>query len=193
VAWFIGRSAERWRNRLLMLVMVPFWTSFLVRTYAWITMLANEGLLNAFLQYTRIISEPFEMLYTPGAVVLGLTYAYLPFFILPVYGSVEKLDNSLVEAAFDLGAGPLRAFRNVILPLTYPGVVAGVLLVFIPAVGMFAIAQLMGGGVDPTIGEVIQNQFLAARDWPFGAALGMTLVVLFTVTFWIASGKRATT
>jgi len=193
VAWFIGRAPERWRNRLLMLVMVPFWTSFLVRTYAWMTILANEGLLNAFLQYTRIISEPFDMLYTPGAIVLGLTYAYLPFFILPVYGSVEKLEPSLVEAALDLGAGPLRAFQRVILPLTYPGVVAGVLLVFVPAIGMFAIAQLMGGGVDPTIGEVIQNQFLAARDWPFGAALGMTLVVLFTAAFWIASGRRAAT
>ncbi|HXG48376.1 MAG TPA: ABC transporter permease [Methylomirabilota bacterium] len=191
VAWFIGRAPERWRNRLLMLVMVPFWTSFLVRTYAWMTILANEGLLNACLQSAGLIAEPLELLYTPGAVVLGLTYAYLPFFILPVYGSVEKLDNSLVEAAFDLGAGPLRAFQSVILPLTYPGVVAGVLLVFIPALGMFAIAQLMGGGVDPTIGEVIQNQFLAARDWPFGAALGMTLVAVFTVAFWFASGKRA--
>lgn len=190
VAWFIGRAPERWRNWLLMLVMVPFWTSFLVRTYAWITILATEGLLNAFLQYTRIISEPFEMLYTPGAVVLGLVYAYLPFFILPVYGSVEKLDNSLVEAAFDLGAGPVRAFQRVILPLTHPGIVAGVLLVFIPAIGMFAIAQLMGGGVDPTIGEVIQNQFLAARDWPFGAALGMTFVILFTLAFWFASRKQ---
>ena len=189
VAWFIGRAPENRRNLLLMLVMIPFWTSFLVRTYAWITILSTEGLLNAFLQYTRLISEPFEMLYTPGAVVLGLIYSYLPFMILPVYGSVEKLDNSLVEAAFDLGAGPVRAFQKVIVPLTMPGIIAGILLVFIPAIGMFAITQLMGGGIKPTIGEVIQNQFLQARDWPFGAALGMTIVVLFAIAFWITSRK----
>ncbi len=191
VAWFIGRAPEHRRNLLLTLVMIPFWTSFLIRTYAWITILSTNGLLNGFLQYTKIISEPFEMLYTPGAVVLGLVYSYLPFLILPVYGSVEKLDNSLVEAAFDLGAGPIRAFQKVILPLTQPGVVAGILLVFIPAIGMFAITQLMGGGTDPTIGEVIQNQFLSARDWPFGAALGMTLVILFAVAFWFTSRKQA--
>ena len=189
VAWFIGRAPEHRRNLLLTLVMIPFWTSFLIRTYAWITILSTNGLLNGFLQYTKVISEPFEMLYTPGAVVLGLVYSYLPFLILPVYGSVEKLDNSLVEAAFDLGAGPLRAFQRIILPLTQPGVVAGVLLVFIPAIGMFAITQLMGGGTDPTIGEVIQNQFLSARDWPFGAALGMTLVILFAIAFWFTSRK----
>jgi spermidine/putrescine transport system permease protein len=191
VAWWIGRAPEHRRNLLLMLVMIPFWTSFLIRTYAWITILSTNGLLNGFLIYTRVIEEPFEMLYTPGAVVLGLVYSYLPFLILPVYGSVEKLDNSLVEAAFDLGAGPLRAFRSVILPLTQPGIIAGILLVFIPAIGMFAITQLMGGGTDPTIGEVIQNQFLSARDWPFGSALGMTLVILFAVVFWFSSRKKA--
>lgn len=192
VAWFIGRAPERRRNLLLTLVMIPFWTSFLVRTYAWITILSTEGLLNSFLQYTHLISEPFEMLYTPGAVVLGLIYNYLPFLILPVYGSVEKLDNSLIEASFDLGAGPLRTFQRVILPLTWPGIVAGILLVFIPAIGMFGITQLMGGGIQPTIGEVIQNQFLQARDAPFGAALGMTLVVLFIATFWLTARRQRT-
>lgn len=190
VAWFIGRAPESRRNLLLTLVMIPFWTSFLIRTYAWMTILSTNGLLNGLLQYTKLIEEPFEMLYTPGAVVLGLVYSYLPFLILPVYGSVEKLDNSLVEAAFDLGAGPLRAFQKIILPLTQPGIVAGVLLVFIPAIGMFAISQLMGGGTEPTIGEVIQNQFMQARDWPFGAALGMTLVVLFAIAFWFTSRRQ---
>ncbi len=191
VAWFIGRAPEGRRNLLLTLVMIPFWTSFLIRTYAWITILSTNGLLNSFLvDYTRLIAEPFEMLYTPGAVVLGLVYSYLPFLILPVYGSVEKLDNSLVEAAFDLGAGPVRAFQKVILPLTQPGIVAGILLVFIPSLGMFAITQLMGGGTEPTIGEVIQNQFLQARDWPFGAALGMTIVLLFAVVFWCTSRRQ---
>ncbi len=190
VAWFIGRAPEKRRNLLLMLVMIPFWTSFLIRTYAWIIILSNNGLLNGFAQYTRLISEPWQMLYTPGAVVLGLIYSYLPFMILPVYGSVEKLDNSLVEAAFDLGAGPVRAFQNVIVPLTRPGIVAGTLLVFIPAIGMFAITQLMGGGREPTIGEVIQDQFLSARDWPFGSALGMTLLILFAMAFYLCTRKQ---
>ena len=190
VAWYIGRAPESRRNLLLMLVMIPFWTSFLIRTYAWITILSTNGLLNSLLQYTKLISEPFEMLYTPGAVIIGLVYSYLPFLILPVYGSVEKLDNSLVEAAFDLGAGPIRTFQKVIVPLTRPGIVAGILLVFIPAIGMFAITQLMGGGIQPTIGEVIQNQFLQARDWPFGAALGMTIVILFAATFWLTSRRQ---
>ncbi len=183
MAWFIGRASERTRNRLLMLVMIPFWTGFLIRTYAWITILATDGLLNGLLQYTHAISQPFGMLYTPGAVVLGLVYSYLPFMILPIYGSVEKLDYTLVEAALDLGAGPLAAFRKIILPLTRPGIAAGVLLVFVPAVGMYAISSLMGGGKTPMIGDVIQNQFFTGRDWPFGSALGITLVAMFIIAF----------
>lgn len=190
LAYFLATRAGRRKSTFVLLLVIPFWTSFLIRTYAWITILSTNGLLNGFLEYTKLIEEPFGMLYTPGAVVLGLVYSYLPFLILPVYGSVEKLDNSLVEAAFDLGAGPLRAFQSVILPLTRPGVIAGVLLVFIPAIGMFAISQLMGGGATPTIGEVIQNQFMQARDWPFGAALGMTLLVLFAVAFWLTSRRQ---
>ena len=191
VAYCIGKAGERWRNLLLMLVMIPFWTSFLIRTYAWVTILSADGLLNAFLQSARLTDEPLSMLYTPGAVVLGLVYSYLPFMILPIYGSVEKLDNSLVEAAFDLGAGPVRAFQSVILPLTQPGVVAGVLLVFIPAIGMFAITDLMGGKTVPMIGNVIQNQIAGqARDWPFGAALGMTLLIMFAVAFWFTTRKH---
>jgi spermidine/putrescine transport system permease protein len=192
VAYFIGRANPARRNQLLTLIMIPFWTSFLIRTYAWITILSEGGILNAFLQYTRLISQPFQMLYTPGAVVLGLVYTYLPFMILPIYGSVEKLDNALVEAAFDLGAGPIRAFQKVIIPLTQPGIIAGVLLVFIPAIGMFAITDLMGGKTVPMIGNVIQNQLVGqARDWPFGAALGMALLLMFAGTFWIASRKRS--
>lgn len=191
VAYCLGKASDRWRNVLLMLVMIPFWTSFLIRTYAWITILNENGLLNAFLQSARLTQEPISMLYTPGAVVLGLVYSYLPFMILPIYGSVEKLDNSLVEAAFDLGASPVRAFQSVILPLTSPGVVAGVLLVFIPAIGMFAITDLLGGKTVPMIGNVIQNQVTGqARDWPFGAALGMTLLVMFAIAFWLATRKQ---
>jgi spermidine/putrescine transport system permease protein len=185
VAYCIGRAREDWRQRLLLLVMVPFWTSFLIRTYAWITILKQEGLLNGFVHQLSSTAKPFDLLYTPTAVVIGLVYAYLPFMILPIYGSVEKLDGALIEAAHDLGAGPLRVFSSVIIPLTLPGIAAGTLLVFVPAVGMFAITDLMGGARVPLIGNVIQNQFLQARDWPFGAALGAVFMGLFALTYWI--------
>lgn len=190
VAWYIARQPPAMRNRLLLLVMIPFWTNFLIRTYAWIVILKSEGLLNGILQYGRIIVEPIELLYTPFAVVIGLVYAYLPFMILPIYGSAEKVDGSLVEAAHDLGAGPLRVFPSVIFPLTRPGIIAGVLLVFVPAIGMFAITDLMGGAQVPLIGNVIQNQFLRARNWPFGAALGVVFTLMFIVTYAIAQGRR---
>ena len=183
VAYYIARASEGLRNKLLLLVMVPFWTSFLIRTYAWITILKQEGLLNSLVQSTNLGIEPFNLLYTPTAVVIGLVYAYLPFMILPIYGSAEKLDNSLIEAAYDLGAGPLRAFSTVIVPLTMPGIAAGTLLVFVPAIGMFAITDLMGGAKVPMIGNVIQNQFLQARDWPFGAALGVIFMLMFALTY----------
>lgn len=184
VAYCIGRAREAWRQRLLLLVMIPFWTSFLIRTYAWITILKREGMLNGLLHAVAPRWPGLDLLYTPTAVVIGLVYAYLPFMILPIYGSVEKLDGALIEAAHDLGAGPLRAFSTVIIPLTMPGVAAGTLLVFVPAVGMFAITDLMGGAKVPLIGNVIQNQFLGARDWPFGAALGSVFLALFAVTYW---------
>ncbi|AKT36998.1 ABC transporter permease [Chondromyces crocatus] len=189
VAYHIGRAREGIRNKLLMLVMIPFWTSFLIRTYAWMSILKEEGPLNAMLLYTRMIAAPLDILYTPTAVIIGLVYSYLPFMILPIYGSVEKLDNALIEAAFDLGAGPVSAFSHVIVPLTRPGIFAGVLLVFIPAIGMFAITDLMGGGRVPMIGNVIQNQFGQARDWPFGAALGMTMLLLFAACFALSMRK----
>ncbi|MET0263192.1 MAG: ABC transporter permease [Rariglobus sp.] len=183
VAWFIARQRESLRNRLLLLVMIPFWTSFLIRTYAWITILKSEGLLNGFLLSAGAIPEPLEILYTPAAVIIGLVYAYLPFMILPIYGSAEKLDNALVEAAHDLGAGPARAFSEVIVPLTWPGIAAGILLVFVPAIGMFAITDLMGGAKVPMIGNVIQNQFFKARNWPFGAALGVVFTFMFIIAY----------
>lgn len=181
MAFCIARAREEWRQRLLLLVMIPFWTSFLIRTYAWITILKQEGLLNGALQSFAL--PPLELLYTPTAVIIGLVYAYLPFMILPIYGSAEKLDGALIEAAYDLGAGPLRVFTTVIIPLTLPGIAAGTLLVFVPAIGMFAITDLMGGARVPLIGNVIQNQFLQARDWPFGAALGVVFMALFAVTY----------
>lgn len=185
VAWTIARAGERWRTRLLLLVMVPFWTSFLIRTYAWITILKSEGLLNGLLRYTEVISAPIELLYTPTAVVIGLVYAYLPFMILPIYGSAEKVDPALIEAAHDLGCGPWRAFVRVAIPLTSPGLAAGVLMVFVPAIGMFAISDLMGGARVPMIGNVIQDQFVGqARDKPFGAALSVVFMLLFLGIYW---------
>lgn len=191
VAWFIARSAERWRNRLLLLVMIPFWTSFLIRTYAWITILKSEGMLNGLLLSAGVINAPLDLLYTPTAVIIGLVYAYLPFMILPIYSSAEKIDNALIEAAYDLGCGPLRAFSQVIVPLTKPGIYAGVLLVFVPAIGMFAITDLMGGARVPMIGNVIQNQFFQARDWPFGAALGVVFTLLFVVAYWLLQRRSS--
>jgi spermidine/putrescine transport system permease protein len=170
--------------------MIPFWTSFLIRTYAWIAILKSEGLLNGLLQGLHLIAAPWSLLYTPAAVMLGLVYAYLPFMILPIYGSAEQLDASLIEAAHDLGAGPVRVFREVILPLTWPGVAAGTLLVFVPAIGMFAVTDLMGGARVPLIGNVIQNQFLKARNWPFGSALGVIFTLLFVLAYAAMQGRR---
>jgi spermidine/putrescine transport system permease protein len=186
VAWTLARAALPWRERLLLLVMIPFWTSFLIRTYAWITILKSEGLLNGLLLYTHTIAAPLELLYTPGAVVLGLVYAYLPFMILPIYGSAEKLDPALIEAAHDLGCGPWQSFARVVLPLTRPGLAAGVMMVFVPAIGMFAISDLMGGARVPLLGNVIQDQFVGqARDKPFGAALAVVFMLIFGVLYWL--------
>jgi spermidine/putrescine transport system permease protein len=185
VAYYIGRAREVVRQRLLLFVMIPFWTSFLIRTYAWITILKQEGLLNSLLHGLSLTTVPLDLLYTPFAVIVGLVYAYLPFMILPIYGSVEKLDGALIEAAHDLGAGPVRVFSSVIVPLTMPGIAAGTLLVFVPAIGMFAITDLLGGARVPLIGNVIQNQFMQARDWPFGAALGVVFLLLFAIAYWL--------
>jgi spermidine/putrescine transport system permease protein len=191
VAYLIGRADERWRNPLLMAVMVPFWTSFLIRTYAWVTILRSEGLLNSLLLQLDLIAEPLELLYTPGAVVLGLVYTFLPFMILPIYASVEKLDAALIEAALDLGARPLRVFSRVIVPLTAPGIAAGVLLVFVPALGIYAVNDILGGGRVDMIGNIIENQFKGnARNWPFGAALGTTLLVSFAVAYWLVNRRQ---
>ncbi|HWP64805.1 MAG TPA: ABC transporter permease [Candidatus Limnocylindria bacterium] len=191
VAYLIGRASEERRNLLLMLVMVPFWTSFLIRTYAWVTILKSQGLLNSILLGLGAIGEPLELLYTRGAVILGLVYTFLPFMILPIYSSVEKLDGALIEAALDLGAGPLRAFARVIVPLTQPGIAAGVLLVFVPALGLYAVNDILGGGRVDMIGNVIENQFKGnARNWPFGAALGTAMLVAFGLTYWVVSRRQ---
>jgi spermidine/putrescine transport system permease protein len=184
IAYYIARAPARRRSTLLLLVMIPFWISFLLRTYAWISLLKAEGLTSALLQGLRLIAGPLEILYTPTAVLIGLVYTYLPFMILPIFTSAEKIDNALIEASLNLGAGPWRTLTHVIIPLTKPGIFAGILLVFVPSIGMFAVNDLMGGGRVDMIGNIIQNQFGQARDWPFGAALGMTFLALFVIAFW---------
>lgn len=184
VGYYIGRAPAGRRPTLLLLLMIPFWISFLLRTYAWISLLKANGLVSALLQAVQVIPGPLEILYTPAAVIIGLVYTFLPFLILPIYTSAEKIDGTLLEASMNLGAGPWRTMWHVVLPLTRPGIFAGVLLVFVPSIGMFAVNDLMGGGRVDMIGNVIQNQFGQAGDWPFGAALGMAFLALFVVSFW---------
>jgi spermidine/putrescine transport system permease protein len=174
VAWWIARHvAPRWRNALLVLVILPFWTSFLVRMYAWIVLLRSEGIINLALGALGLPGA--ELLYNDFAVLLGQVYGELPFMIIPLYVSIEKLDDTLLEAAADLGAGFWQAFRRVIVPQTMPGIVAGCVLVFIPSLGAYLAPDLLGGGKTAYIGNLIQSQFAVARDLPFGAALSFVL------------------
>jgi len=177
VAYAIARSG-RWKNLLLFLVVLPFWTSFLVRTFAMIFLMRDTGLINTWLLKLGVISQPLTILYTPFSVMAGLVYGFLPFMILPIYASLEKLDNSLLEAAEVLGARPAARFRQVTLPLSLPGVVAGCLLVFIPALGSFLTSDLLGGAKQLMIGNLVQNQFASARNWPFGSAASFILMAL---------------
>ena len=181
LAFFIATSSTRWRNALLLLVIIPFWTNFLVRTYAWIVLLRTEGVFNVALQSTQLIDEPLTLLFTPFAVTVGLIYGYLPFMILPLYATMERFNFSLVEAAQDLGANDLRTFFRIVFPLTMRGVIAGSLLVFIPAVGAFVTPDILGGAKTLMVGNLIENQFLKARNWPFGSALSMLLMAVVLV------------
>lgn len=176
LALFISRSGRR-KSLYLALVIVPFWTSFLVRTYAWMFLLRDTGLINTTLQMAGITGEPLALLYTPFAVILGLVYGYLPFMVLPIFSTLERLDKSLLEAAADLGARPLDALFRVTIPLAMPGIMAGSLLVFISCLGAYLTPDLLGGGKTIMIGNVVQNQFTTARDWPFGAALSLVLML----------------
>jgi len=168
----------------LQLVMLPFWTSFLVRTYAWLFLLRDTGLINTALQSLGVIHVPLPLLYNDGAVLLGLVYGYLPFMVLPIYATLERLDPALVEAAADLGARPLAAIFRVVLPLSKPGIIAGAVLVFIPCLGAYLTPDLLGGGRTVLVGNLVQNQFTTARDWPFGAAVSMLLMGLVTLLVW---------
>jgi spermidine/putrescine transport system permease protein len=190
LAYYIARAPLRQRSMLLFLILVPFWTNFIIRIYAWIMILRTEGLVNTLLLNLGIIKVPLDILYTPTAVFIAMVYEFLPFMILPLYTSLEKIDLSQLEAAADLGARPIKAFLRVTLPLSVPGMIAGSILVFIPALGMFVVPDLMGGAKTMLVGNLIRNQFLTARDWPFGAAASMVLLLL-TLAVTLVYTRRA--
>ena len=181
LAYFIVFRGGRWRNALVLLVMVPFWTSLLIRAYAWVVILGGNGIANKTLQFLGITDGPVNLIFTPEAVLMGMTYSYLPFMVLPLYAALEKFDWRLKEAGKDLGASRWQTFLRVTFPLSLPGVIAGSILVFIPSSGEFVIPDLLGGSRTVMTGNLIQNQFLQSRDWAFGSALSVLLGVLLLV------------
>lgn len=191
LAYFISNQSQRKKNILLFLVTLPFWTNFLVRIYAWMIILRTEGFLNNVLLWMNLINKPFEILFTDKAVLIGMVYGYLPFMILPLYASIEKLDRNYLDAARDLGATPIKTFWRVIIPLTKPGIIAGSILVFVPSLGAFIIPDLLGGAKSMMIGNLIKDQFLSARDWPFGSALSFIVmaVVLILLMIYLRFGQ----
>ena len=195
VAYTIAlRVPTRWRSALLLLVVIPFWTSFLIRTYAWMVIFRTEGVINTLLLDLHLTNEPLRLLYTPPAVFIGLVYGELPFMILPLYAVLQKIDPALLEAAQDLGASRVATFLKVTLPLSAPGLVAGAVLVFIPSVGAFITPDLLGGARTMMVGNLIQNQFALVRDQPFGSAVAflLTFAVLAVLLSTLRSAQRAT-
>ncbi len=181
MAYAMARAPERWRLPLVMMVILPFWTSFLIRVYAWIGILKNEGLLNAMLLTLGLTDQPLVILNTNIAVIIGIVYSYLPFMVLPIYASFEKMEASLVEAAVDLGCHPLKAFWVITLPIARVGIIAGCLLVFIPAVGEFVIPDLLGGSETLMIGRTLWVEFFNNRDWPLASAVAMVMLVVLVL------------
>lgn len=186
-AYAITLLKAKWQKLALIFIVLPFWTNFLIRTYAWIVLLNTEGFLNKALIYVGAIDRPFSILYTQPAVVIGLLYGYLPLMILPIYSTLEKIDPALREAAINLGASRRQAFLRVTLPLAAPGVMLGAIFVFVPSVGNFVVPELLGGGKTVMVGNLIRDQFLKARDWPFGSVLALSLVLLLVLLFSVQS------
>lgn len=181
MAYAMARCNQTWRNLLMMLVVLPFWTSFLLRVYAWIGILKNNGLINNTLMWLGIIQDPIVMMQTPFAVYVGIVYSYLPFMILPLYSTLEKMDLTLLEAAADLGCRPIKAFFTITLPLSLPGIIAGSMLVFIPAVGEFVIPELLGGSSTLMIGKVLWDEFFGNRAWPVASAVAIAILALLVI------------
>jgi spermidine/putrescine transport system permease protein len=178
LAYFLAHAPTKQRSLMLFLILLPFWTNFIIRIFAWMIILRSGGILDTVLQWLHITQAPLNLLYTPTAVMIGMVYEFLPFMVLPLYTSLEKIENNLLEAAADLGAPAWKAFLRVTLPLSVPGMIAGTILTFIPAMGMFVVPDILGGAKTILIGNVIRNQFLTARDWPFGAAASMVLMLM---------------
>ncbi len=191
-ALFISRLSRKWQIILIVAIILPYWTNFLVRTYAWLVLLNNEGIINKFLRNIGLIDKPIEMLYTPGAVIVGMTYLYLPLMILPIYAALEKVDKNLTEAAYDLGSSVWKSLRTISIPLAMPGILIGLIFVFVPSLGNFVVPELLGGGKTVMIGNLVRDQFLKARDWPFGAtfALVLTLILIILISIQSYVSKR---
>lgn len=190
MAYVMARAPERIRPLLVMLVILPFWTSFLIRVYAWIGILKDNGLLNGLLMWLGLIHHPLVILNTPVAIMIGMVYAYLPFLVLPLYATLEKLDWTLLEAAADLGARPWSGFFRVTLPLSWPGTLAGSLLVFVPACGEFVIPELLGSGKLPMIGTMLWTEFFTNNDWPVAAAIAVLLLLVLAVPVFMLQGRQ---
>ena len=182
-AYAITKLPVRWRTVALVLIVVPFWTNFLTRMYAWIVLLNTQGVVNDVLVGLGLTEDRFTMLYTPGAVVVGLVYAYLPLMVLPLYAAIERVDPEQLEASANLGASRFRTFWSVLLPLTLPGAVTGSILVFVPSLGNFVVPELLGGGKTVMVGNLIRDQFLKVQDWPFGAVLAFVVVIALLLLF----------
>ncbi len=193
IAYAMARAPEKWRPTLLMLIILPFWTSFLIRIYAWMGILANEGFLNNFLIYIGLIKEPLVIMQTNWAVYIGIVYSYLPFMILPLYSALEKMDNTLLEAAEDLGSPPIKSFWTITFPLSLPGVIAGCFLVFIPVVGEFVIPDLLGGSSTLMIGKTLYEEFASNHDWPTASALAIVLLLVLVIPIVLFQNHQAKT
>ncbi len=184
-AFCIARLSDRWKNFCLFLITLPFFTSLIVRLFIWVLILRQTGLVNEVLLWTGIISRPLELIYTDGAIIVGMVYVFIPFMFMPIYASVEKLDWTLVRASLDLGAGPVRTFLRIVLPLTAPGIAGGAVIVFIPALGNFIVPAVLGGAKVMMFGNLIEQQFLSARNWPFGSALAMMVMAVMLVMLFV--------
>lgn len=192
-AFCISMMPGRWKSFCLFLIALPFFTSLIVRLFVWVLILRQSGPVNGVLMAIGLIDQPLDLIYTEGAIILGMVYIFIPFMFMPIYASVEKLDWSLIRASQDLGAGPIRTFARVILPLTAPGIIGGSLIVFIPALGNFIVPAILGGAKVMMLGNLIEQQFLSARNWPFGSALAMMVMSVMLITmmgFVFVSGRR---
>lgn len=195
-AFYVSRLPDKWKNFCLFLITLPFFSSLIVRLFVWVMILRPTGLINNTLMMTGVISAPLEMIYTDGAIILGMVYVFIPFMFMPIYASIEKLDWRLIQASLDLGAGPIRTFFRIVLPLTTPGIIGGSIIVFIPALGNFVVPAVLGGAKVMMLGSLIEAQFLSARNWPFGSALAMmvmAVMLVLLVAYVIVSGRRNAT